>query len=569
MAFNNLGLQEPSTITARVATVTIQRGSTLEHQEILVLGDATSSLAVAQVTNAAPSTSAYGLAVRQVDAVQSAQSGAWTVRATLSSTGTDNPVTAAQSGTWTVRANVSSTAADNPVTASQAGTWNIGTVTAVTGKVSVINSSAADLNVTVAGYSTTVNVSSVAGIVAVRPSDTNWASSAGFHFNSSGELLTVAAASAASTTVNVSSLAGRVGIAGYHASGSLVNVTDSTNNAINVNVVAGSAAGSTVATISRFQDSSNNGIAVADSVNNALRVNVVAGAAGGSTIVTISTVQGTVNVFPASTGWAAGAGFQLNSSGELRVAEGPESTTVNISSLAGNVRVVNSSAADLLASVAQTSTVWAVQAAQVGSWTVAVSNPASTTVNVSSVAGTVSVQQVSTVWAVQLTNYSTIVAVSSVAGKVSVVNSSAADLDVAISDGLGNALESSTQIASSNARGLIVRPVIVLPQTYSASTTGQSSATTIFTSNATVRPYVFAYSITSTLNGPVYWSIQKGSTRLWGGVLAAISSAISGANLAVSPPGFLFAGSTGRPLSFNVESSNAGLNVSIAYWQCP
>lgn len=286
MAFNNLGLQEPSTVTARVATVTIQRGSTLEHQEILVLGDATSSLAVAQVTNAAPSTSAYGLAVRQVDAVQSAQSGAWTVRATLSSTGTDNPVTAAQSGTWTVRANVSSTAADNPVTAAQAGTWNIGTVTAVTGKVSVVNSSAADLG-------------------------------------------------------------------------------------------------------------------------------------------------------------------------------------------------------------------------------------------------------------------------------------------VAISDGIGNALESSTQITSSNARGLIVRPVISLPKTYSASTTGQSSATTIFTSNATVRPYVFAYSITSTLNGPVYWSIQKGSTRLWGGVLAAISSAISGANLAVSPPGFLFAGSTGRPLSFNVESSNAGLNVSIAYWQCP
>jgi hypothetical protein len=52
--------------------------------------------------------------------------------------------------------------ADFLATVSQAGTWNIGTVT---------------------------TVSSLAGIVAVRPSDTNWASSAGFHFNSSGELL--------------------------------------------------------------------------------------------------------------------------------------------------------------------------------------------------------------------------------------------------------------------------------------------------------------------------------------------------------------------------------------------
>lgn len=423
MAFNNLGLQEPSTITARVATVTIQRGSTVEHQEILVIGDATSSNAVAQVTNAAPSTSAYGLAVRQVDAVQSAQSGAWTVRANLSSTSADNPVTAAQSGTWTVRANLSSTSADNPVTAAQAGTWNIGTVTAVSGKVSVVNSSAADLNVTVAGYSTTVNVSSLAGIVAVRPSDTNWASSAGFHFNSSGELLTVAAV-ATSTTVNVSSLAGRVAFAGYHASGSIVNVTDSTNNAINVNVVAGSAAGSTVATISRFQDSSNNGIAVADSVNNALRVNVVAGSAGGSTIVTVST--GSVRVHQSTAADLQATVAQASTVWAVQV--GGYSTTVNVSSLAGKVTVINSSAADFLATVSQA-----------GTWNIG------TVTTVSSLAGIVAVRPSDTNWAssagfhfnssgellirdalsttVSVSNFSTTVNVSSLAGRVTVAPS--------------------------------------------------------------------------------------------------------------------------------------------------
>ena len=77
---------------------------------------------------------------------------------------------------------------------------------------------------------------------------------------------------------------------------------------------------------------------------------------------------------------------------------------------------------------------------------------------------------------------------------------------------------------------------------------------------------MFAYSITSTLAGPVEWGIYNGATRLWGGVLAAPSSAISGVNLAVAPPAYLFANSTGAALTFNVASSNTGLNVSIAYW---
>lgn len=456
--FSNIGLQEPSTITNRVAAVNIARGSTTEQQEILVIGDSESSLGIARVLNQAPNSTEWGLVVRPVGdstqvavssvagvvsvspvagaSVRVAQSSAADLQATVTPASTVWAVQAAQSGSWTVRANLSSTSADNPVSAAQSGTWSVTAsnfsttvnVSSLAGNVRVVNSSAADLNVTVAGYS---------------------------------------------TTANVSSLAGRVAIAGYHQSGSFVNVTDSTNNAINVNVVAGAAGGSTIATISRIQDSSNNGIAVADSVNNAIRVNVVAGAAGGSTIVTVST---------------------------------------------GSVRVHQSTAADLQ-----------MTAAQGGTWTVR-ANLSSTSAD-----NPVTASQTGT-WSIRN------------------------------QDGSGNALESSTSAPSSGARGLLVRPVLNALQSYSDSTTGQSSATTILSSAAATCGYVYAYSVISTVAGPVEWAVYSGSTRLWGGVLAAVSSAVSGAVLAVSPPAYLFKGSTGQPLTFNCVSSNRGLSVSLGYW---
>lgn len=64
----NIGLAEPSTVTKVVAAVQIARGSTNEHQEVLVLGDPQSSNGLAVVTNVAPASTAYALAVRQVPA---------------------------------------------------------------------------------------------------------------------------------------------------------------------------------------------------------------------------------------------------------------------------------------------------------------------------------------------------------------------------------------------------------------------------------------------------------------------------------------------------------------------
>ena len=151
------------------------------------------------------------------------------------------------------------------------------------------------------------------------------------------------------------------------------------------------------------------------------------------------------------------------------------------------------------------------------------------------------------------------------------LQSSASDLKVSayLFDSTGNAIDTSTQSMSSGARGLFVRSVIPGSTTYAASTAGNASMTSILTSNAATRGYVYGYSITSTLAGPVQWGIysNSGATLLWTGILAAVSSAISGANLAVTPPGYLFRGSTGANLTFNCATSNAGLFVSIAMFR--
>ena len=112
----DIGLAEPSTLTARLAAVTITRNSTVQSQEILVIGDpdSTTALALAKVTASPPPSTTMGLAVRIASGPSSAAD-------------------------LLMRAILPSTAADNLMT--------------------VYQSSAADLNVTVAGYSTVTTIS--------------------------------------------------------------------------------------------------------------------------------------------------------------------------------------------------------------------------------------------------------------------------------------------------------------------------------------------------------------------------------------------------------------------------
>lgn len=66
ITFSNIGMEEPSTITNRASAVTINRGGTDEQQEILVIGDPESSVAIARVLAATPASTEYGLAVREI-----------------------------------------------------------------------------------------------------------------------------------------------------------------------------------------------------------------------------------------------------------------------------------------------------------------------------------------------------------------------------------------------------------------------------------------------------------------------------------------------------------------------
>lgn len=136
-SYADIGLSQPaaSTITMKVATVTLNRNSTVTHQEILTVGDAESSIGLMRVLAAPPASTEYGAVVRIASGPSSA--------------------------------------------ADFTGRMNQG----------VGNSSAADR----------WNVISA-------PASTVWASSAGFHFDSSGALQVTGAS--ASTVVTVARMVG-------------------------------------------------------------------------------------------------------------------------------------------------------------------------------------------------------------------------------------------------------------------------------------------------------------------------------------------------------------------------
>ena len=70
--YANIGGAEPSTLTFKVATIQIARGSTNEQQEILCLGDNNSSIGIARVLAAPMASTEYGLGVRIISGPSSA-----------------------------------------------------------------------------------------------------------------------------------------------------------------------------------------------------------------------------------------------------------------------------------------------------------------------------------------------------------------------------------------------------------------------------------------------------------------------------------------------------------------
>jgi hypothetical protein len=185
--FGSIQGAEPSTVTFELRTVKINQNSTLMHQEIMSLGDPDTSNAIAAVLNAVPASTAWGLVTREAGGTLSSLGGIVVIQG-------NSTVAPLAGSTWNVRP-VQSSAADLQMTATQ-GTnpWTIAGNSTVfpgagsTWNVRPIQSSAADLQAT---------VTPVAGSTwRTQPGSTLWASSAGFHFDSSGAMLVVGSFSA-------------------------------------------------------------------------------------------------------------------------------------------------------------------------------------------------------------------------------------------------------------------------------------------------------------------------------------------------------------------------------------
>jgi len=185
--FGSIQGAEPSTVTFELRTVKINQNSTLMHQEIMSLGDPDTSNAIAAVLNAVPASTAWGLVTREAGGTLSSLGGIVVIQG-------NSTVAPLAGSTWNVRP-VQSSAADLQMTATQ-GTnpWTIAGNSTVfpgagsTWNVRPIQSSAGDLQAT---------VTPVAGSTwRTQPGSTLWASSAGFHFDSSGAMLVVGSFSA-------------------------------------------------------------------------------------------------------------------------------------------------------------------------------------------------------------------------------------------------------------------------------------------------------------------------------------------------------------------------------------
>src|SRR3990167_7048163 len=221
ITFTNIGLAEPSTITNRVAAVTIPRGSTNEQQEILCLGDGQSSLGIAVVTDTTPASTAFALVVRE--AVPQSTTVAVSSLGGVVSIAQNSTTFAVQLSQYSTTANVSSLA--GRVLVDQNSTVWPTQVSSLAGVVAVQQNSTT-WAVQLTQYSTTANVSSLAGRVLVDQNSTVWqaqvSSLAGIvttveQIPSDSTYASGVKASSGDTTL-ISSAATRIHVFGYHFS---------------------------------------------------------------------------------------------------------------------------------------------------------------------------------------------------------------------------------------------------------------------------------------------------------------------------------------------------------------
>jgi hypothetical protein len=172
---------------------------------------------------------------------------------------------------------------------------------------------------------------------------------------------------------------------------------------------------------------------------------------------------------------------------------------------------------------------------------------------------------------VTVAGYSTTVNVSSLGGAV-IVRSSAANASVSIGDSSGVGVVASTARLAAGVNAIAVREVYpALLSTRAVITSSNSTALySLVSSAAGVRHKVFAYSLTSTETTPstlVFFS--SATIDRWAVSFGSGSSGVTGANLTVSPPAWLFQTDVANSLQCLIEkaaSTQCIVTLSIAYF---
>jgi hypothetical protein len=472
-------------------------------------------------------------------------------------------------------------------------------------EITVRQSTAADFQATItpAGGST----------FRTQPGSTAWASSAGFHFDSSGAM-TVREQAPSTGPFVISSI---VGVVTVSTGPSLVRLTDRDQStqvaailgavpastayglvtrdlstgpfAVSsvggiVTVSTGPFAVSSIAGVSRF--AANNvadGIVhVGDSTNAAIRVNVVAGAAGGSTQVSIkefltssggSILDGTnvamrVNVVAGAAGGSTEATVRQSTYTDFntlsRLADRDASTQV--AAILGSAPASTSYGLvtrDLSTGPYAISSVGGIVTISTGPFVI------------SSVGGVVaistgpySISSVAGVVTISTGPYS----ISSIVG-VSIVRPEAGSTWTTKSltfDSTGGGVIGSTKAINVGANGLLVRQGSV-DSTFASAQAASSGDVTVLTSAAT-QIYVFAVSlaVASTLVAVKSRFLSGSTTLLWQTVIgSAVSTSASYPivpyTISVPPPAYLFRTAAGAALVLNATSS--GVNYAVSAWR--
>lgn len=392
------------------------------------------------------------------------------------------------------------------------------------------------------------------------------------------------------------------------------SIMDSTNNAIGVTIRAGSAAGTEYtdgdvdATVSGgailFDNSSNTLRPV--TITRGLPVNVVAGAAGGSTQVSIKemltssggSILDSTEVamrVKVSTGNVAVSGLVRSTNS---VAADFQATVTPVAGSTWAVRPLQSSAADLQATVTPAAgSTWAVRPLQssaadlqatvtpaAGStWAVRPlqSSAADLQATVTPASGsTWSVRPLQSSQAdlratvyqstaadlnVTVAGYSTTVQVSSLGGVVMARLQDSSDVGIA----------GSTGPTAVGVNGLVTREVMpTLQSTTVLITSSHSTALyALISSVASVRHKVYAYFISSTHTVPsTLVFMSSNAIDRWHVGFGSGSSGMTGANLALSPPSWIFHTDVNNALNVRIEggssvTSTVIARISIAWFQ--